>query len=119
MPVRIEAGGLQDLQVVETVVGGGADGANRLITVGGAANTDFVVSLSGTTGKTQSETFIFLVGPQLTPGQFHKAIVTAFPSAWGFSGQSLVDAQCHIVSMDADWDDESQRVEVRVGFSWR
>ena len=53
MPVLIEATRLQDLQILETVIDGGPDGANRLFTVGGGANTDFVVSLSpGNNGMT-------------------------------------------------------------------
>jgi hypothetical protein len=59
-------------QVIEAVVAG-PDGANRLLTVTGAAN----LSIQATGQQRTTETWTFLVGPTLTRLQFHRAIGTA------------------------------------------
>ena len=98
-------------QVLEAVVAG-PDGANRLFTITGVANA--FVSVNA--GQQKTETWTFLVGPTFTRGQFYRAIGTAsvanqivnlLPPAPG-------NFQVGINSVEADWDDESGRVEVRV-----
>jgi hypothetical protein len=104
-------------QVLETVVAG-PDGANRLFTCTGLANVP--IQVGGNQQKT--ETWTFLVGPTLTRPQFYRAIGTASvafqdvfmqsqdPQMPGIGGQFTVNVN----SVEADWDDESGRVEVRI-----
>ena len=98
-------------QVLEAVVAG-PDEANRLFTITGVANA--FVSVNA--GQQKTETWTFLVGPTFTRGQFYRAIaiasvanqiVNVLPPAPG-------NFQVGINSVEADWDDESGRVEVRV-----
>ena len=62
-----------------------------------------------------TETWTFFVGPNLTRTQFYRAIGTASVS---FQTMDILGAPAgftvQIVSVEADWDDESERVEVRV-----
>jgi len=97
-------------QVVEAVVAG-PDEANRLFTITGVANA--FVSVNA--GQQKTETWTFLVGPTFTRGQLYRAIgiasvanqiVNVLPPAPG-------TFQVGINSVEADWDDESGRVEVR------
>ena len=97
-------------QVVEAVVAG-PDEANRLFTITGVANA--FVSVNA--GQQKTETWTFLVGPTFTRGQLYRAIgiasvanqiVNVLPPAPG-------NFQVGINSVEADWDDESGRVEVR------
>ena len=97
-------------QVVEAVVAG-PDGANRLYTVTGAATVGVNVSA----GQTQNQTWTFLVGPTFTRGQFYRAIATASVSSQSATLQTTSgNFVLAVSSVEADWDDESGRVEVRV-----
>lgn len=99
--------------VLEAVVAG-PDEANRLFTITGAANVGMFVS----GGQQKTETWTFLVGPAFTRGQLYRAIGTA--SVSNQSGNLQVapgSFQVAINSVEADWDDESGRVEVRVEIS--
>jgi hypothetical protein len=97
-------------QVVEAVVAG-PDEANRLFTITGAANA----SLFANAGQHKTETWTFLVGPAFARGQFYRAIGTASVSNQIVNVQSAPGFyQVNINSVEADWDDESGRVEVRV-----
>jgi hypothetical protein len=97
-------------QVIEAVVAG-PDGANRLFTVIGAAN----VCTETTRQQRTTETWTFLVGPTLTRLQFHRAIGTASVASQIVSVQtSPREFTVNIQSVEADWDDENQRVKVRV-----
>jgi len=97
-------------QVIEAIVGG-PDGANRLFTVIGAAN----VCVEATRQQRTTETWTFLVGPTLTRLQFHRAIGTASVASQIVSVQtSPREFTVNIHSVEADWDDENQRVKVRV-----
>ena len=62
-----------------------------------------------------TETWTFFVGPAFTRAQFHRAIGTASVS---LQTMDILGAPAgftvQIVSVEADWDDESERVEVRV-----
>ena len=55
-------------QIIEAVVAG-PDGANRLLTITGAAD----VCIRATRQQRATETWTFLVGPSLTRLQFHRA----------------------------------------------
>jgi hypothetical protein len=62
-----------------------------------------------------TETWTFFVGPTLTRTQFHRAIGTASVS---LQTMDILGAPAgftvQVVSVEADWDDESEKVEVRV-----
>ena len=97
-------------QVLEAVVAG-PDGANRLFTVTGAAN----VGISATGRQRTTETWTFLVGPTLTRLQFYRAIGTASVGSQIVRSQTAPrEFTINIHSVEADWDDEDQRVKVRV-----
>lgn len=106
MPVATTSGE----QVVEAVVAG-PDGANRLYTITGAAS----VAINVSAGQTQTQTWTFLVGPTFTRGQFYRAIGTASVSSQSAILQTTSGSfVLAISSVEADLDDESGRVEVRV-----
>ena len=97
-------------QVLEAVVAG-PDGANRLYTVTGAAGV--AINVSG--GQQQTQTWTFLVGPTFARGQFYRAIATASVSSQSAILQTTSgNFVLAVSSVEADWDDESGRVEVRV-----
>jgi len=97
-------------QVIEAVIAG-PDGANRLFTIIGAAN----VFIEATRQQRTTETWTFLVGPPLTRLQFHRAIGTASIASQIVSVQTAPrEFTVNIHSVEADWDDENQRVKVRV-----
>ena len=101
-------------QVLDAVVTG-PDGANRLFTCTGIANVQ--MSLTRTQEQT-TETWTFLVGPTLTHTQFYRAIAAASASHQSVEIQGApANFTVHVVSVEADWDDESKRVEVRVEVS--
>ena len=97
-------------QLLEAIVAG-PDGANRLFTCTGIANVQMLVDR----GQQQTETWTFLVGPTLTHTQFYRAMATASVSLQAVEIQGApAGFTVHIVSVEADWDDESERVEMRV-----
>ena len=97
-------------QILEAIVAG-PDGANRLFTCTGIANVQMLVDR----GQQQTETWTFLVGPTLTHTQFYRAMATASVSLQAVEIQGApAGFTVHIVSVEADWDDESERAEVRV-----
>jgi hypothetical protein len=96
-------------QVIEAAIAG-PDEANRLFTINGTANVGTFV-----TGTSRTETWTFLVGPAFTRGQFYRAIGTVSVSSQSVNVQTApASFQVQINSVEADWDDESGRVEVRV-----
>jgi hypothetical protein len=98
-------------QVLEAVVTG-PDGANRLFTCTGIANVQMSLTR---TQEQATETWTFLVGPSLPRPQFYRAIGTASVSLQTVDIQGApAGFTVHVVSVEADWDDESERVEVRV-----
>ena len=97
-------------QVIEAVVAG-PDGANRLFTITGAAD----VCIRATRHQSATETWTFLVGPSLTRLQFHRAIATASVASQIVSLPTAPrEFTVNVRSVEADWDDEDQRVRVRV-----
>jgi hypothetical protein len=82
-------------------------------TVTGAANVQILTS--GDTDDPVTPTWTFLVGPTLTHAQFYRAIASASVASQGVSKRGVPsDYTVQIKSVEADWDDESERVEVRV-----
>lgn len=110
MAVRVT--NVENLQQLEAVVSG-PDGANRLFSVTGIAPT--FLGAGGV--STQVETFLVLVGPVLTRRQFVRAIATANLARTSLTlsaGPGGGSGTWSIRSVDADWDDESGQVELRV-----
>jgi hypothetical protein len=114
MATKIAPELIQNLQQIETVVAG-PDDANRLFIIDG----QFDLELSASTGGnfvSQKEIFTVLIGPvlqflqanatvSLTKIQFHTA-ATAMPVR--------SNPTWRILGVDADWDDESSQVELRI-----
>src|SRR3954452_3001619 len=97
-------------QGIEAVIGG-TEGAKRLITISESAN----VCIEATRQQRTTETWTFLVGPPLTRLQFHRAIGTASVASQIVSVQNTPrEFTVNIHSVEADWDDENQKVNVRV-----
>ena len=113
MAVRLQANQIQNLQQIEAVVSS-SEGAMRLVTVTGQANIGFGAFSQGPFTQA-SQTFTVLIGPTLTRQQFVRAICTASLAQTTQHVQVAPgDLSCGIVSSDADWDDESGQVELRV-----
>jgi hypothetical protein len=101
-------------QILETVVAG-PDGANRLFTVTGSANVQI---FANDDSDPVNPTCTFLVGPTLTRGQLYRAIATASVASQSVSKRGVPsEYMVEINSVEANWDDESERVEVRVELS--
>ena len=114
MPVRIPTNQVVNLQQIEAVVAG-PDGANRLFAVTGQLD----VGLNAfTPSGTQTQTFSVLIGPVLTRQQFVRAICTAALAKTALQLQTVPNnANWQVVSSDADWDDESGQVELKIEVS--
>jgi hypothetical protein len=97
-------------RIIEAVVAG-PDGANRLFTITGVA----FAFISVNPNQQKIETWTFLVGPAFTRGQLYRAIGAASVSSQFVHLQTAPgNFQIEIPSVEADWDDESGRVEMRV-----
>jgi len=105
---------IQDLQQLDVVVAG-PDDANHLFIIDGQFDTSLAIGSQGTNFATAKEIFSVLIGPKLANRQFVRAIATA----------SIVKTQIaniapggfatwNVVDVDADWDDESGQVELRI-----
>jgi hypothetical protein len=105
---------VQNLQQMDVLVAG-PDDANHLFIIDGQFDASLAIGSQGTNFATAKETFSALIGPKLANRQFVRAIGTA----------SIVKTQIAniapgglaawtIVDVDADWDDESGQVELRV-----
>ena len=104
----------QNLQQLDVVVAG-PDDANHLFIIDGQFDTSLAIGSQGTNFAVAKETFSVLVGPKLANRQFVRAVATA----------SIVKTQIaniapgglatwNIVDVDADWDDESGQIELRI-----
>jgi hypothetical protein len=103
--------------VIEASVAG-PDGANRLFTVTGQFDINFNVFSQTASQTQQNETFKVLVGPVLTRQQFFRAIGTASMAKTSFVQQAPAsNFGWSITGIDADFDDESGQVELRVEVS--
>jgi hypothetical protein len=93
----------------------GPDDANHLFIIDGQLDTSLAIGSQGANFAVAKETFSGLVGPKLTNRQFVRAIATASIvntrianiTPGGFATWNIVD-------VDADWDDESGQVELRI-----
>ena len=111
MAVRIPLNQVINLQQLEAGVTG-PDGATRLFAVTG----QFDVGLAAFSSLTQqTQTFTLLIGPVLTRQQFVRAICTAALAKTNLQLQTTPsNFNWQVVNSDADWDDESGQVELRV-----
>jgi len=105
---------IQDLQQMDVGVAG-PDDANHLFIIDGQFDTNLVIGSQGTNFATAKETFSALIGPKLTNRQFVRAIATAsfVKTQIGNIAQGGL-ATWNILDVDADWDDESGQVELRI-----
>ena len=110
MAVKIPANQIQNLQEIEVVVAG-PDDANRLFIIDGQFDCQMSLFPPGAAGESQKETFTVLAGPVFTRKQFAQANGTASFTKTGFNAST---AAWQILGVDADWDDESGQVEVRI-----
>ena len=112
--MAIKIAQLQNLQQLDVMVAG-PDDANHLFIIDGQFDASLAIGSQGTNFATGKETFSALVGPKLTNRQFVRAIATASIAktkianiaAGGFAAWNILD-------VDADWDDESGQVELRI-----
>ena len=117
MTIKVDS--FENQQQLEVVVNG-PDGATRLFICTGTAKAAMQLNAGPEFAQRLADTWTFLVGPTLTRLQFQRAVGTASLAnfrvrytapAGGF------DASWELVSVDADWDDESGRVQVRAEVS--
>jgi len=107
MPLEIPANQIKNLQQMEVAVSG-PDEANRLIIIDGQFDTGNIAADS--VNRTNKQTFSVLLGPKLTNRQFLRATATASFARTETFGHTM----CNIWDVDADWDDESGHVELRI-----
>ena len=110
MAVKIAPELIQNLQQIEAVVAG-PDDVNRLFIIDGQFDCQMSLFPPGAAGESQKETFTVLAGPVFTRKQFAQANGTASFTKTGFNAST---AAWQILGVDADWDDESGQVEVRI-----
>jgi len=112
--MAIKIAQIENLQQLDVLVAG-PDDANHLFIIDGQFDAGLAIGSQGANFATAKETFSVLIGPKLANRQFVRAIGTA----------SIVKTQIaniapgglaawNIVDVDADWDDESGQVELRV-----
>ncbi len=112
MSIHLERTDLINTQQMEVAVNG-PDGATHLILCTGVADL----------GSISQGTYTFLVGPQISRRQFVGAIASgAFSTIQGHGQSSTSEnvpaiAGAHLVLIDANYDDESRHVKVRVEIS--
>jgi hypothetical protein len=112
--MAIKIAQVQNLQQLDVMVAG-PDDANHLFIIDGQFDVNLAIGSSGANFATAKETFSVLLGPKLTNRQFVRAIGTASIvknqvaniATGGFATWIIVD-------VDADWDDESGQVELRI-----
>ncbi len=115
MPVQANISNKQSFEVIIQDV----DGANRMIVCTGKLNvflnaTDNTASGNGVTKK---ETFTALIDPQLEAGQFKRALAMASLAGINYFDNDPTQrdgARWEIEDAQADFDDESGQVELRV-----
>src|SRR5262249_44071697 len=97
-------------QVVEIWVTG-PDGANRLYLCSGNVNIQFQGYQAG---QQQRDSFTFLVGPQFARQEVVRATCASGISGFNFTSNVANQGYATITNADADWDDESGKVQVKV-----
>ena len=116
MAVKILPDKIQNLQQIEAVVAG-PDDANRLFIIDGQIDTAFSAKSTGNDLKpvSKKELFTVLVGPVFKKRQFLQANAIASVAKVELApGEMGGTAAWRILSVDADWDDESGQVELRI-----
>jgi hypothetical protein len=113
MAIKIPPNKIQNLQQIEAVVAG-PDEANRLLIIDGQFNS-VISAVSQTDDALRKEIFSVLVGPVFTRKQFVNATATASIVNTSLQVNVLPFAvNWQITDADADWDDESGQVELRI-----
>jgi hypothetical protein len=113
MATRILTNQIQNLQQIEAVVAG-PDEANRLFTLTGQFDIAFrVIEAQGATLQ-QKEIFTVLLGPVLGRREFFRAIGSAWLTRMSVNTADASTVGWGIAEVDADFDDESRQVELRV-----
>jgi hypothetical protein len=118
--IRVQAANLLNPQELTATVTG-PDGANTLMVFDGQFQAGFGAQgpAPGTWAQTLKETYSVLLGPVLTRRQFVQAVADASVSGLQLNQQAAAPAQFYywVSSIDADWDDESGQVELRIEVS--
>lgn len=112
--MAIKIAQVQNLQQLDVMVAG-PDDANHLFVIDGQLDVSLAVGSQGGNASVAKETFSVLIGPKFTNRQFVRAIATASIvksqvaniATGGFATWTIID-------VDADWDDESGQVELRI-----
>ena len=105
---------VQNLQQMDVLVAG-PDDANHLFIIDGQFDAGLAIGSQGTNFATAKETFSVLIGPKLANRQFVRAIGTASIVKTQIANIAAGGlAAWNIVDVDADWDDESGQVELRI-----
>lgn len=112
--MAIKIAQIENLQQLDVLVAG-PDDANHLFIIDGQFDASLTIAGQGTSFASGKEIFSVLVGPKLTNRQFVRAIATASIAkpqisnikTGGFAGWNIIDT-------DADWDDESGQIELRI-----
>ena len=112
--MAIKIAQIENLQQMDVLVAG-PDDANHLFIIDGQFNAGLAIGSQGTNFTTAKETFSALIGPKLANRQFVRAIGTAsFVKTQIANIAPGGSATWNIVDVDADWDDESGQVELRI-----
>jgi hypothetical protein len=112
--MAIKIAQVQNLQQIDVLVAG-PDDANHLFIIDGQFDASLFIGSQGTGFVTAKETFSVLIGPKLANRQFVRAIGTAsFVKTQIANIAPGGSATWNIVDVDADWDDESGQVELRI-----
>lgn len=112
--MAIKIAQVQNLQQLDVMVAG-PDDANHLFVIDGQLDVSLAVGSQSGNASVAKETFSILIGPKFTNRQFVRAIATASIvksqvaniATGGFATWTIID-------VDADWDDESGQVELRI-----
>ena len=113
MPVEKTVSEIQTLEVGIN----GPDKANRMyITTGRLAVNLNAQDNYGGEGVIKKETYTSLLEPKFDREQFHRAVVTASITGFihAFRSEQPAFGQWEIEEAQADWDDESGKVQFRV-----
>jgi len=120
MATKIQSDQIQNLQQLDAVVAGPND-AKQLFVIDGQSHSDLDVSSQDNITLSNNEIFAALLGLGLKNEQFVWAIATALftKTTVDYPGRApaqpaATGAACKIVAVDADCDDESGQVEVRI-----
>ena len=113
--MAIKIAQIQNLQQLDVMVAG-PDDANHLFVIDGQFDASLAIESQGTNFAVAKETFSVLIGPKLTNRQFVRAIATASIAKTQMvsTAPGAFSGTWDIIDVDADWDDESEQVELRI-----